>query len=720
MSFTTTLFREGVISILLGLPGSGKTNIATFLMQKAAYNGFYIYTNIHFFKYSDVGIAIKKGKLPPLKKGLQYKRKPDSTVYSDSIGLSSITYETNSKNASGPISKFKINFGGINYKKLPKIEEISSDTGSDAVIRPFSNQIGKIESLKRVKDGFDYPTDVTLTPLLSVPTVVSIKDISRVESVGVITGGFGYKRPPSLKVIGNDNIILSPILSGETISSVEIIQNVNNLTNPLEIVTIGNSNGIEIDFIEVNGTEVTLELINSDIVQFPFVSVGAGSTIVEFPFKVGDKVFVENCRKEIDDELNNTDSFNSKDYNYSFFTITSVDEDNYTITYDMSEVKENFVGNKLDGEANYSTDFGYGFVVNKNNMPEFKMNIIDDLSYISGERVYSTNFNGYVMENGWDNDINQLRIISSEGTLLKGEKLKGELSLLNGVVETINTYNLKASIGESREKVNDDTKKSGILNDFQQRISDNDYYQKFSYSLGSKVPYSTWKEPVLSLAHPSGFKEFSDLKVISESTSTLKPGIASTDLNLLVNIDSYKSMYERDNFTIVSENEDNYFEGFIERVSIGGELANVSGIGLTGPIFGIPLRPYILNKTNKVIKIDDIDGQFDGSNQFQTIASKVVEIDSLEPTTLGISTTNIQVGDYIGVSTYLQENTRVVAIATDKVTINKPHKLSYYYGPTGLSTANTTVDTGGAYSYDDTFDSEAFGFDLTVITFDSN
>ena len=56
----------------------------------------------------------------------------------------------------------------------------------------------------------------------------------------------------------------------------------------------------------------------------------------------------------------------------------------------------------------------------------------------------------------------------------------------------------------------------GILNDFGQRISDNFYYQKFSYSIKSDLPYNQWKESVRSILHPSGFLEFSDLRITSD------------------------------------------------------------------------------------------------------------------------------------------------------------------------------------------------------------
>lgn len=75
--FTEVVFKEGTISNLYGLPGAGKTNVASFFMEKGVERGFYIYTNVHFFKLEDVGKAIKMGKLPP---GPHYIRKPEQIM----------------------------------------------------------------------------------------------------------------------------------------------------------------------------------------------------------------------------------------------------------------------------------------------------------------------------------------------------------------------------------------------------------------------------------------------------------------------------------------------------------------------------------------------------------------------------------------------------------------------------------------------------------------
>ena len=46
-------------------------------------------------------------------------------------------------------------------------------------------------------------------------------------------------------------------------------------------------------------------------------------------------------------------------------------------------------------------------------------------------------------------------------------------------------------------------------------IPNNEYYQKFSYSLATKVPYDDWEEPVKSLNHTSGFAKFADYQLES-------------------------------------------------------------------------------------------------------------------------------------------------------------------------------------------------------------
>ena len=612
--------------------------------------------------------------------------KPENTSYTTSSGVSTIFYDTNSTNTSGPISKIKVNFGGKRYTKLPKISSIETISGKNSILRSSSSTIGKVSEIERVKDGFNYPTDNTLRPFLSSPAIVQIKDISRIDYIGITTGGRGYNTAPSLKVIGNNKIKLSAKLQSGSIIGVKVIENTNDLTTPLRIVPTNNSNGYEIDDIVTtdNGSIVTLELLN-DTQLYPLITTGYGKTETIFPFAIGDEIFIEKCRQQD----RTKDNFNSKDYGYKFFTVTGISPENFTVTFSMTGVKDVLNLNQDNREGNYITTYGYGVVINKKDMPEFDMVLIDDLSYISGEKVTGVDnlgnsiFSATVMENGWDNDINQLRLIDAKGELEVGNKLKGEKSLLNGTVEFANKFNLKSTLGATRDKVNDAGNEVGFLNNYQQRISDNSYYQKFSYAIKSEVSYDVWKEPVRSIIHPAGFKEFSDLDVISivpsNSSKNLKVGIANSTLDLLINLDDLSSFYTRNNLSLVTEDEESLFEdGSIERVDIGAEEANVAGVGVTGPIFGLALKSYVLSKTNKVLLIDDISNQFNGSNEYISIGTTSATFDSFYPYYINLTTDNLNVGDYVGFSTLLiPDNTVITEIGVGSVRLNLPHRLNY-------------------------------------------
>ena len=528
------------------------------------------------------------------------------------------SYKTTSTTALGPISKFKINFPGRGYEKLPAIREVKSSSGTNAVVKLISPNIGKVETFNRVKDGFDYPTDPTLSPALSVPTVIGIKDIRTIDYIGIITGGKRYNSPPKLIVKNNNTdgeIELNSNVSGGSVTSVDIFKNSTSLSKPLEIVPIYNSNGYEIDSITFVGDLVTLELSNTPGLN-PFITSGFGKTDYVYPFRIGDKIFIENCRltSSTEDQAN----YNSSSYNYSFFDVVGIDTNNNTVTYDMTGISTGPFGA-------YSDDFSSGVVINKNDMPEFIMILKDDVSYISNEKISSETFTGVVMENGWDNDLNQMRLKNISGEINVGDKVFGEISKINGTVEYFDVFNLFSTLGVSRDKTSSIDFSSGILNNYSQRISDNFYYQKFSYSIKGNIPYNIWRESVRSILHPSGFKEFSDLEIFTKPTlnevnvgiaksSNMKPRLLTSDSFTFINIDQIMPLSVRKNFARVYEEE-------------------LLPDGSTQDIFldeGIDLTSYIINKTNKVIEIDDISSQFDGTSEQSLVARFANASDLLE------------------------------------------------------------------------------------------
>jgi hypothetical protein len=532
--------------------------------------------------------------------------------YLDKLNLtpSLFEYSTNSTNALGPIKNLKVNYGGVGYKKLPFVESIESELGTNGVVKILSTSIGKIKSLDRIKDGFDYPTDPTLSPSLTIPTVVGVKNIRTIDYIGIVTGGRGYNTNPTLLVKDSTNIKLSCGISGGSVTETKVDLNSTELEGPLEIISIRNSNGHDIDAINVNTNLVTLELLNTN-----YITVGYGNTQLEYPFAVGDYIFIENCRlTNLTKALSN---FNSSSYDYSFFPVVGVSTANNTVTYDMTGISTGYFGT-------YDSSLNTGTVINKKNMAVFEMILKDDVNYLSRERVDSTNFGGRVMENGWNGNLNILRLTDCSGTLVTGDKIRGEDSKINGTVEFVQKFELNSTLGLLREKIGVIDNTTGILNESQQKISDNFYYQKFAYSIKSEIPYTDWRESVRSTIHPSGFKEFSDLLVYSQPTyEEVKVGISkSTDLKARLNSGGSKTFINIDN--IISMNLRNNFATVYEE----GGLPDGTSSEDVFLYEGTPLLPFILNKTNKVVNIDDISDQFDGTST-QELRGRFVDASEL-------------------------------------------------------------------------------------------
>ena len=427
------------------------------------------------------------------------------------------------------------------------------------------------------------------------------------DEIQVVDGGVRYNQPPTLAVRGNSNVEIEATISGGSVDKVIILKNAFEFSEPLSIITTNNSNGYDIDAISHSGTTVTAELLLDAQFNQP-VTTGFGSTDTKLPFAIGDQVFVENCRLKPSSLLLGEGNFNSSDYDFSFYTVTGVNTSNATVTFDMSGAP----GISTVTLGSYDDDFTLGSLVNYNDMAKFNMTIIDDAKFSSGEKVTSRAFEGFVVENGWNGKISQLRLRDTIGTLIPGDTLFGEVSQLLGKVRDVNRFSVRTTLGVTRDKVSKNDMNVGILNDFSQRISDNFYFQKFSYSIKSKLPYDTWKEPVKSIVHPSGFLEFSDLIIESDSKkdaeALVNVGIAKsvnmkvqavdTKVDLVINIDNEIYMGKRDNFAMVTE-DDQLPNGSVQRIFFPE---------------GRPIKSFIMNKTNKVLNLDDISSGFNGSH----------------------------------------------------------------------------------------------------------
>ena len=503
---------------------------------------------------------------------------PEETTY-----VSGINYTTTSTSAFGGISKISIKSKGNGYKKLPGISGVISKNGSDAILLPQSNSIGNVKTTRIIDIGFDYSSDYTIRPTVKLPDILKIEPLSTFDRIDILYKGKGYDVAPQLIVLDGvtgelvDDVVLKYEVDNDQVT---IIKNSTGFYNSVpSIIPINNPNGVGISTISFN--DLTKEVTVTLSKQF--------SDVEDFPFIIGDKIFVENVSIIEGTGI----GYNSSDYNYSYFTVTDIDKniggDGSKIIFSLIGLLKNI---SQPGIFNFSESFGK--VIPVRDFPIFNA-ILKKNQFFNREEVYAEDSNGIVEK--WDSQNEYLKVetvdLFKSGTLIKGKSSGSQ-----GFISSVNEFKTTYSIDSTSIVKKGWNKETGFLNNTNQRIHDNDYYQYFSYSIKSPISYDDWNDKVSTLNHASGFKKFSDL--IVESYDSNYYGISTSqnqgdftgvsNLSTIIDVDCYND------FDLVSEN---LFK--INNNNISNEIIFNSR----------EIQDYSESIGNKVLKIDDISSQFD-------------------------------------------------------------------------------------------------------------
>ena len=513
---------------------------------------------------------------------------PESILYASSTSI--LNYDTNSLYAYGPISKLEIENKGQNYYSLPSITSINSGIGTGALFETSSTSIGKIKKTKIKDIGFDFPSDFTIRPSVSLPQIAKIEPLASFESIGISSFGRGYNSAPKLLVFdGKTNQIVPEVdlryNLGDT--QVTILRNSYGLYNLTPtILPVQNSNGVGISSVGFNTTtnDVTVTL-----------SVGF-STADSFPFAVNDKVLVENISVGVNSTAK---GYNSSDYDYQLFTINYVDANlggnNATVRYSLNELLD---AGEIPGT--YDSSNSSGRIIPQKYFPIFNP-VLKKNDFLIGENVKSNSASGYVVD--WDSKINDLKI-GSKDDFVTGEILEGLTSKTQGIISSIKKFDSFFKLNSKSTVEKGWQIDAGFLNENSQRIQDNDYYQNFSYSLKSRVDYDTWKDVVGTLNHTLGFKKFADYQLESSLPQSnansmvvgLSTYLTSVELvNDIIGVVDLNCVYD---FDLVSENALN-----IGSSTFSDEITFSSRV----------LTDYFESVGNRVLSIDDISSQFNSS-----------------------------------------------------------------------------------------------------------
>ena len=542
-------------------------NYSSLKISDSVYNGDYVVTGIGSTTFSFV--------LPsqPEKDGYT---KNEATV---------LKYNTSSTTASGSINKIRIISKGKNYLNIPVVTSIGSTNGVGAVVRLNSNETGKLRRYTIKNLGFDYSADKTIQPSVQLPQILRLDRLSKISSIGISSGGKNYIEPPNIVIIDRvtglvkDEVITETELQGTSVSKVKLLRNTNSLygTNP-RIIPTNNNNGIKVkDLSFTSGTNVvTLTLEGS-------------YTSATYPFELGKKLYVENIG------IGSTGSgYNSSDYNYESFTITGVNTNpgggNATVSYNLDR--------SVTSPGIFSGPSSSGQAIPFENLAAFNITV-ETNQFSVGETVSTGDKEGTVV--AWNENNKYLKVLSND-TFNVGESINGASSKSIALIEQTTKFNSVLNIDSNSEFRSGFRKETGKLNTELQKIADNDYYQTFSYSLQSPIDYDTWKDPVNSLGHVIGFRNFADVSIVSTASTDDKNrnnasvGVSDSPVVVVADlISENESLHNSYDFDLVTENSKN----------ISGFFAS-DEINFRNKI----LTDYIESRTNRAISIDSVSSQF--------------------------------------------------------------------------------------------------------------
>ena len=501
-------------------------------------------------------------------------------------------YRTKSKTASGPISSLKILSGGTNYKKVPSFNTIISEKGNGAYIVAESDKIGRINQALIVNEGYDYPSDSTLSPTAFIPPSVILSSSNIITKVDVLNSGKYYSVSPDLILVDSDTNqkinsgLLKATVKSSGVEGVSVVVQPTGIPDTLpRVVAINNSNGVSIDRIVTSGTGIVTCYLTTPILGF--------STA---PFTVGDLVFVENVQ-----QYGSGTGYNSADNNYQFFTVTKYLNTNPAqVEYLISNIGSNA------GIAKTTQD-SLASIIKYSNYPQFKV-IQEPAKFLVGEKllVKPQNENSLI-ERNLTVSLAEKNFIKVIGTydLSVGDLIFGKTTGSTAVVNDIKSNSGKFTLNYSSSKDLGWADNTGKISEDFQVIGNNDYYQDMAYTVKSPIQFKDLITPVNNLLHTSGLKNFADTGITSSYKTSLT-GV--TTAFALIDVKNENRVDTINNFDLV-----------VDYNIINGKSNFVK-------LLNKKLQSFIQCSTNRVLRIDDISSQFSSLGLAVSDQNNIAEI----------------------------------------------------------------------------------------------
>ena len=590
---------------------------------------------------------------------------PEALSYTSANSTPS--YVTKSKNAIGPVNDLKITNTGYSFVYPTGEVSETSGLGTDA---KFTYELEKTDDgtdvVKKLKGLSDFSSDSTYSLNLDVPSLISVRSNNKIVDINVDDPGAGYIVPPRVKILNEPNFYTVVNLFGNTVGEVNVVSVDNGiLSDKVTVFSELHTNGVEVLRAEVEADQTTIKLYIKE----------PNNGFTSFPFAVNDEIYVEG----IVVQPNKGTGFNSRDYDFRYFKVTAI---NNTIGSAYVEYNISGLGTLTIGNNTFDSSKSFGRVIKKDDLAKFSA-VLEASNYSPGEVVTTTNgYSATIDENGWDPRSKTLSLIKQSGVLRQDDILSGSQSGAKSRVNLIK--NQEVSVIRNSITENDIFDQEAIaskLNEESQVISDNFYYQTFSYDVATKVPLNTWDSIVSNVNHLSGFEKFGTLIVDGDSlTGAAVSSTESDSTSTILILPTEMDMETTFTFDLAKEN-----------VIDTGDFILSNEITFNSR----KITDSLVSITNEVILIDDISPEFDGVYDADD-GGQFVGLTSFRLTTseTGITTS-------LFVKTFDASSSTVVNTTDDKIYIPK-HNFStgeqlnlVYNTGTPISIASTDQVVGG-------------------------
>ena len=553
----------------------------------------------------------------------------DPSVLSYGSTNSSPEYTTTSNTAVGPINDIEIINRGSLFLFPTGITTVKSNTGSNAIIDYELQKSTEGTNVTRpVSSIYDFTSDKTYSLNIDVPSIVSVKSNNKIVGIKVVDSGKGYIEPPKVKIIGQPNIYSISNLFGNSVGSVNLISKNNGiLSDSVTIFADFHTNGIEVSRVTVEANNTSINLFIKE----------PNNGFINFPFAVDDEIYVDG----LSTIANSGTGFNSSDYGFTYFKIIGITE-----TPGSANIRYSIAG--LGQTAGtFDSLKSYGRVIKKEDLAKFEA-ILEPSNYTPGEIVTNNgDFSGRVAVDGWNSENKILSIIEKRGKLSNGDILTGAESGTKSIINSTTDYKstiIRNSLSQNAINIEDGI---GNLNDENQVLPDNFYYQPFAYDIISEVSLDKWESTVSNINHISGFEKFGTFVLSTDIGIGVSFNEGSTQSSILI-VNDAVNLNTAYQFDLASEN-----------------VIDVGSFSLSDEITFNSRRitDSIEAKTNRAVLIDDISPYFTGEYDADD-GGQIVGVSSFRLTTseTGITTS-------LFVKYFDSAATTVVSVDDDKITI---------------------------------------------------